>query len=218
MARAALGGTARRAGAAVDFGAASVPRVGVATGDWWRPHDPVIGDAVRSAARALAGLGVPVTEQDTPGIAELAATYPVITGAEAYATHREWFATRRDEYQPATAERLAAHTDTPAHVYVDAQRTRSRLTSALLGHLGCDVLLCPTTRLRATPIGTSEVDGIGVRPSLLEPTSPFNLTDLPVVALPVPVPGLPAGIQLVGVTVGEDVLLGLARALEGALR
>ena len=47
---------------------------------------------------------------------------------------------------------------------------------------------------------------------------PFNLTDRPVVALPVPVPGLPAGVQLAGITVGEDVLLGLARALEEALR
>ncbi len=57
-----------------------------------------------------------------------------------------------------------------------------------------------------------------VLPSMLQLTSPFNLLDRPVVALPVPVPGLPAGVQLVGVTVGEDVLLGLARALETALR
>nr|WP_222132385.1 amidase [Pseudonocardia sp. C8] len=212
-ARSALGG-----GTDGPPGGAARPRVGVACDDWWRPHDPVIAGAVRAAADALAGLGVPVAEQDTPGIAELTAAYPVITGSEAYTTHRHWFATRRGEYQQATADRLAPHADAPAYAYVDAQRTRSRLGAALLDHLGCDVLLCPTTRLRATPIGVSEVEGHPVRASFLDLTSPFNLTDRPVVALPVPVPGLPAGIQLVGITVGEDVLLGLARALEGALR
>ncbi|MEU6696297.1 amidase [Pseudonocardia sp. NPDC046786] len=202
--------------------AAQPYRIGVATGHWWRPHDPAITDAVRTVAGTLAGLGADVSEQDTPGVDELAATYPVITGAEAFATHREWFARRRDEYQPATVERLAPHADVPAHAYVDAQRTRRRLAAALTGHLGCDVLLCPTTRLRATPIGAGTVptpDGeIAVRPALLETTSPFNLLDLPVVALPVPVPGLPAGVQLVGVTVGDDVLLDLAGAVERALR
>lgn len=213
VARAALGGPGPAAGATAD---GRPVRVGVAAGDWWRPHDAAIADAVRIAADALAGLGLPVSEQDTPGVAELAATYPVITGCEAWATHREWFATRRDDYRPATAARLAAHVDTPAHVYVDAQRTRARSSAAVLDHLRCDVLLCPTTRLRATPIGAEEVDGVAVRPALLETTSPFNLLDRPVVALPVPVPGLPAGIQLAGITVGEDVLLELSRVLEGA--
>ncbi|MFP5068955.1 amidase [Pseudonocardia nantongensis] len=198
---------------------AAAPRIGLATDGWWRPHDPVLTGAVRTAADALAGLGLPVDEVDTPGIAELAATYPVITGAEAYATHREWYATRREEYQPATLDRLAPHAEAPAHRYVDARRTRDRLAASLLDHVGAraDVLLCATTRLRATPIGTDEVDGVGVRPSMLELTSPFNLTDRPVVALPVPVPGLPAGIQLVGVTVDEDVLLALAGVLETTL-
>ncbi|MEQ3551071.1 amidase [Pseudonocardia nematodicida] len=193
-------------------------RIGVASGAWWRPHDPVIADAVRTAADALTALGADLSEQDTPGIEELAATYPLITGAEAYATHREWFATRRDEYQPVTAARIAPNAELPAHTYVDARRTRTRCSAALLAHLRCEVLLCPTTRLRATPIGASDVDGVPVRPSMLELTSPFNLTDRPVVALPVPVPGLPAGVQLVGITAGEDALLDLAGALEGVLR
>ncbi len=142
----------------------------------------------------------------TPDIAELAATYSVIAGAEAYATHREWFATRRDAYQPATAQRLAEQVDVPAHRYVDAQRTRRRLGDRLLAHVGAtaDVLLTATTRLRATPIGMTEADGLGVRAALLALTSPFNVTDRPAVSVPVGVPGLPAGVQLAGITVGED--------------
>lgn len=205
-------------------GAPAPVRIGIADGEWWRPHDPALADAVRTAATALAGLGHPVSEVGTPDVEELAATYTVITGAEAYATHRHWYTTRRDEYQPSTAARIAAHADAPAHAYVDARRTRRRLASSLVEHLRgrADVLLCVTTRLRATPIGASSVPTPGgdvpVAGSLLEPTSVFNLTDLPVVALPVPGPGLPAGIQLVGVTLGEGELLGLARSLERAWR
>jgi amidase len=50
-------------------------------------------------------------------------------------------------------------------------------------------------------------------------TAPFNLAGLPVFALPVPLPGshLPAAVQLVGPAGGEEVLCGVAAALESAL-
>ncbi|ANY06513.1 amidase [Pseudonocardia sp. HH130630-07] len=192
-------------------------RIGVATGDWWRPQDPVIGDAVRIAADALADLGHPVTGQETPDVAELVATYAEITGSEVYATHRDWLATRRGEYQPATADRVSARGEAPAHAYLGARRERDRLAAAFLAGLDCDVLLCPTTLLRATPLGDGPSEP-GVQMAMLQATAPFNLTDRPVVALPVPVPGLPAGIQLVGITVGEAAVLDLAGALEPVLR
>ncbi len=190
-------------------------RVGLPDDPYWQAADPALADAVDAAARDLERAGAEIVAVSTPDIAELAATYPVITGAEAYATHREWFATRRDEYQPATAERLAEHADAPAHRYVDARRTRRRLGDRLLAHVGAtaDVLLTATTRLRATPIGVSEVDGLGVRPAMLGLTSPFNVTDRPAASVPVPVPGLPAGVQLAGITVGEDAVLAAAAAV-----
>jgi aspartyl-tRNA(Asn)/glutamyl-tRNA(Gln) amidotransferase subunit A len=67
--------------------------------------------------------------------------------------------------------------------------------------------------LRATPIGVSEVDGLGVRAAMLALTSPFNVTDRPAVSAPVPGPGLPAGVQLAGITVGEDAVLAAAAAV-----
>lgn len=190
-------------------------RVGLPDDPYWDAADPGLADAVGAAARDLERAGAEVVEVSTPDVAELAATYPVITGAEAYATHREWFTTRRDEYQPATAERLAEQAEGPAHRYVDAQRTRRRLGDRLLAHVGAtaDVVLTASTRLRATPIGQSEVDGLGVRPAMLELTSPFNVLDRPAVSVPVPVPGLPAGVQLAGITVGADAVLAAAAAV-----
>jgi aspartyl-tRNA(Asn)/glutamyl-tRNA(Gln) amidotransferase subunit A len=190
-------------------------RVGLPDDPYWQAADPALTDAVRAAARDLERAGAEILEVSTPDIEELVSTYPVITGAEAYATHREWFATRRGEYRPATAERLAEHAEAPAYRYVDAQRTRRRLGDRLLAHVGAsaDVLLTATTRLRATPIGVSEVDGLAVRAAMLGLTSPFNVLDRPAVSVRVPAPGLPAAVQLAGITVGEDAVLAAAAAV-----
>jgi aspartyl-tRNA(Asn)/glutamyl-tRNA(Gln) amidotransferase subunit A len=176
--------------------------VGLPTDSYWRVHDPVIAAAVDAAAGALAGAGATVREVRMPGIDELAATYRPIVGAEAYATHRGWLAERPQDYQPSTRERLLAVADLTAD-YVAAQRARRRVGAQLLSALdGIDLLLTPTTPLRATPVGAThvEVDGavIEVRAALLSLTLPFSLLGLPAVSVPVPgVPGLPAGVQVV---------------------
>jgi aspartyl-tRNA(Asn)/glutamyl-tRNA(Gln) amidotransferase subunit A len=78
-----------------------------------------------------------------------------------------------------------------------------------------DVLLTPTTPIRATSIGESIVDGREVRAALLSLTLPFNLTGWPAVSVPMPPAdgGLPVGVQLVGVLTGENELLTLVETL-----
>jgi aspartyl-tRNA(Asn)/glutamyl-tRNA(Gln) amidotransferase subunit A len=82
-----------------------------------------------------------------------------------------------------------------------------------------DVLLLPTTRLRATPIGQAQVqvDGteVDVRPQLLGLTLPFNLTGWPAASVPGEVADgeLPAGVQVVGVRLEERGVLRVAGAL-----
>jgi len=198
-------------------------RVGVPSDAYWRPLDPALAAAVDAAAARLRAGGAEVSEVRTPVIDELAATYPVIVGAEAYATHGHWLADRPQDYQQVTRERLEPFADLPARTYVDALRARRRLTAALRASVGeVDVLLLPTTRLRATPIGatTVDVDGspVDVRPQLLGLTLPFNLTGWPAVSVPGEVSdgGLPAGVQVVGVRLEERGVLRVAAALEQA--
>jgi aspartyl-tRNA(Asn)/glutamyl-tRNA(Gln) amidotransferase subunit A len=186
-------------------------RVALLADDYWRAADPALTAAVEEAAAALADAGIEVVERRTPMIDELAATYPTIVGAEAYATHTAWLAERPDAYQAATRERLLPWGELAAHDYVAARRTRRRLGAELRAALGdVDALLLPTTRLRATPIGAAEVDGVAVRPALLALTLPFNLTGWPAVSVPGATTGLPAGVQLVGVGLDERSLLRLA--------
>ncbi len=195
-------------------------RVGVLPDTYWRPADPVIDDGVTAAVQRLAKAGAPVVEVRTPMIDELAVTYGEIVGAEAYATHAAWLARRRDDYQPDTAERLERYADQPARSYVEALRTRRRLSAALRAACaGIDVLVLATTRLRATPVGAAKVilDGVpvSVRGSLLALTLPFNLTGWPAVSVPGEVSdgGLPLGVQVVGVRLAERGILRVAAAL-----
>ncbi len=163
-------------------------RVGVPVDDYWRPVDPVIAEGVAAAVAALEKAGAQIVEVRTPMIDELATTYPVIVGAEAYATHAPWLAERPDDYQPLIRERLLSFAGQPAKDYIDAQRTRRRLVPEFRAAVeGVDVLVLATTRLRATPIGQAEVDGVQVRPALLALNLPFNLSGWPAVSVPAPV-------------------------------
>lgn len=186
-------------------------RVGVPVDPYWRAHDPVLDDAAATAVDRLRAGGARVVDVRTPMIDELAAIYPRIVGAEAYATHARWLAQRPQDYQQATLDRFMP--DVSATEYVLAQRTRRRLGSALAAACAdVDVLVLPTTRLRATPIGDGTADGHPVRPSLLALTLPFNITGWPAVSVPVPPSdgGLPAGVQVVGVRLYEPGVLRVA--------
>jgi aspartyl-tRNA(Asn)/glutamyl-tRNA(Gln) amidotransferase subunit A len=190
----------------------------VPSDEHWETADPVIDDAWDAAVRALERAGARIVDRRLPQCAELAATYPEIVGAEAHATHRPFLAERPEAYQPIIRERLLSFAERPAHHYVDAQRGRRWRTRELRAALdGVDVLLTPTTRLRATPIGAAEVDGVPVRPSLLELNAPFNMTGWPAVSVPVAPSdgGLPVGVQVVGVGLDERGVLRVAGAIEG---
>jgi Asp-tRNA(Asn)/Glu-tRNA(Gln) amidotransferase A subunit family amidase len=197
-------------------------RVGVPADDYWRPVDPVIADGVAAAIAALEKAGAQIVEVRTPMIDELATAYPVIVGNEAYATHAAWLAERPDDYQPFIRDRLLSMAGKPAKDYIDAQRTRRRLVPQFRAAVeGVDVLVTATTRLRATPIGQREVDGVEVRPALLALNLPFNLSGWPAVSVPAPVDspdGLPVGVQVAGVTLGERGILRVAAAIESAHR
>ncbi len=216
------GGTVGTGGGIQAPGVAGL-RIGVPTDAYWRAADPVIDAAVTTAADRLGDAGAQVVDVTTPMIDELAATYAVIVGAEAAATHAADLTAHPQLYQPATRDRLLPNLDLPARAYVDALRARRRLSAALratLADAGIDALVLGTTRLRATPIGAESVPtpsgDVAVRPALLALTLPFNLTGWPAVSVPGAVADgeLPAGVQVVGVRLEERGVLRVAAALE----
>lgn len=198
-------------------------RIGVPTGSYWEAVDPAITATVRDSVARLEKAGAQVTEIDVPGIDDLAPLYFTIVNAEAYATHRDWLESRRDDYQEATLERLEPNAGLSATEYVDAQRARVRLTKQIRTACdGVDALVLPTTRVRATPIGAVSVEiggrDVTVRPSLLALTLPFNLMGWPAVSVPGRVEdgALPVGVQVAGVRLEERGVLRVAAAIENA--
>ena len=195
-------------------------RIGLLAGPEWAVHDPAIAAAVQAAAEALQRAGAEVVEIIVPDVAELAATYPTIVGAEAHAQHSRWLAERPGDYQQATRERLAAQSGLLASEYLGALATRARLRESTVGLLrrtyGLDALLLASTPIRATPIGEDTVDGRDVRSELLRLGIPFSVLGLAAVSVPAPgVTGLPVGVQVVGVKLEERGILRVAAAITG---
>ncbi|WP_093352879.1 amidase [Pseudonocardia ammonioxydans] len=217
---------AARAALAGDPGRPRGPRgarVGLAVDPYWTAAEPAVRAAVDRAAAALEAAGAEVREVGTPGIDEIAAAYMPILGAEAHARHAATLAERPGDYQPESATGLSLLAGAPPDEHAAALRTARRVTDRLAGHLaGFDAVLTPATRVRATPLGARLVDVAGERSTvaaaLLEPALPANVTGWPALSVPVAGPGLPAGVQLLGVgdDADERLLLELAETVTHA--
>lgn len=201
-------------------------RIGLPTGEMFRVLDPAIGEALETAAATLRRGGADVVEVEVDDVEALAATYPVIVGAEAYATHAAALAEHPERFQALTRERLQAQARITALEYLTALRTRARLRAATLHTLGrtfgLHALLCASTPLRATRLGEPEHAGEDVRGALLRLGIPFSVLGVPAVSVPAPgVPGspggsaaaLPVGLQVAGVSLEERGVLRVAAAI-----
>jgi Asp-tRNA(Asn)/Glu-tRNA(Gln) amidotransferase A subunit family amidase len=121
---------------------------------------------------------------------------------------------------PATRDRFFAGALLPACVVQKARRLRlafrDRLRAVFADY---DILLapatpCPAPRLDQTTlrIGGREVP---LRPNIGIYTQPLSFGGLPIVTVPVDIPGqLPVGVQIVGAPWQEDLVLRVAAMLE----
>ncbi|WP_137725740.1 amidase [Prescottella subtropica] len=179
-------------------------RIGRLRGANWDAEDPGIAAALERAVAALVDAGAEVIDVDLPETGALLDAYPVVTGSEAYETHRDWFEAHPERYQPATAALLAAQRDRPAVDYIHAVRSVERLRrqalSRLRGDLRLDGLVTATTPLRSvTQQQALSPDPSVARVPLLRMCSPFNALGVPALSVPVRVDdGTPVGVQVVG--------------------
>lgn len=185
--------------------------VGVLTAQLADPSvTPQVGAALAAALEALAAAGWQVRRVSAPWLDELARweeTLSVIVARQAYLVHAD-----RDTsgYADGTRALLDYGASVSGERFAAALAEQNELTTLITGSLaGLDVLAGPTVGYQAP-----EEDppfGLGDDNAESRFTGPYNLSGHPAISLPVPGPGLPAGLQLAGRR-GEDANLLLAAA------
>jgi len=190
-------------------------RVGVVRREFEESIDPAVRQAALDAVAVLQDLGLTVVNVTTPPFEEAVLSLLTILFVEAAAFHREWTARRPDGYSPAVLERLKMGALIPGVDYLHAQRARRAFRDRLARVFDeVDVLVTPTSPTPAHEF-SEEVPGRDFTPYIRR-TGPFNLTGYPALSIPCGYSpdGLPLGLQLVGRSFEEAVLLRVAHAYQ----
>ncbi|HUB14342.1 MAG TPA: AtzE family amidohydrolase [Acetobacteraceae bacterium] len=181
-----------------------------------------------ASAEALSALDTVATalhanaEIELPEAARARAAAYVITASEGAALHLPRLRDRPQDFDPDVRDRLIAGALIPASIVTQAQKFRRWYRAAVL-HLfqSVDVILAPATPCVAPLIGqkTFILDGkeMPLRPNIGIYTQPVSFIGLPVVAVPVCLPGsLPIGVQIITAPWREAVALRVAQTLLAA--
>ena len=177
------------------------------------------------AVRQFKVIGAEVDEVSIPTI-DMASTIATnIMWAEAYEYHEKWMRTRPDDYGLDVRRMLEAGMHAPAVDYVRSQRARVRSLAEALDALDkFDVLIAPTAGIAAPRIDVGaralmpNGQPVNMLTAVLRFTAPFNVTGLPVLAVPTGLTpdGLPLSMQIIGRPFDESTVFKAAAAYEQA--
>jgi AtzE family amidohydrolase len=190
-------------------------RIAVLDGHFARGGEP---GAFAAVAQVAATLGV--TRRVTiPEAHRARAAAMVITASEGAALHLADLKTRAHDFDPLTRDRFLAGVLVPTTWYVQAQRFRAWYRQVTRIFREVDVLLAPTTPCAAPLIGQERMtmDGVEVltRPNLGVYTQPISFIGLPVLSVPVTMPGtMPLGVQIIAAPFREAHALRVGALLE----
>jgi len=183
-------------------------------------HESVVA-TVREALDVLDDLGAQILEVDVPDTAALVAGWGLTCGVDCTRAHAATYPTRKDEYGPALAGLLDAGLKATPEAYARLERLRAAFRTGLEDVLGTvDAIIAPCM---TGPIPSAERLGPPRRPvdqgrSMISFTAPFDYSGHPTITLPLALDaeGMPRAFQLVGRLLGEDRLIGVGSAFEGA--
>jgi 1-carboxybiuret hydrolase len=191
-------------------------RIAVADGYFAKGAQPEAFEAVARVAQALdvtASVTIPEAHRAR------AAAY-MITASEGANLHFANLRSRPQDFDPATRDRFLAGALIPAHWTIQAQRFRQWYRDRVREIFqNVDIILAPTTPCVAPLLGQEKMiiagEEVLVRPNLGLYTQPLSFIGLPVLSVPVHLPGyLPLGVQIIAAPYNEALILRVATLLE----
>ena len=196
-------------------------RLGKPVNHYFDPLDPEVAAAMALALERLARSGAQIVPIEVPETAELADVFLPLVAVELLATlGAERFRKARELLDPIVWSRCERMLDYPAAEYViRLRRHRALCRIAQQRMAGLDAWVTPTTPDVALPVAS--LDTLEKAAAWITRgthcTRPGNLFGQCGVSIPLPVRGLPVGLQLMCAGGDDAALLSIAQGVEQAL-
>jgi aspartyl-tRNA(Asn)/glutamyl-tRNA(Gln) amidotransferase subunit A len=198
-------------------------RIGVPTSFYVDDLDSEVARILDETIAVLKQEGATIVAVELPDQRQLTAACQLVLAVEAAAFHKRWMIERPDDYGPQVLMRLQNGLAIPAVSYLEAMRWRGPALSAHLAAVaGVDAVIAPVAPVAAPTIAESDVgnspDAEAVIQRLTRFTRPINYLGLPSLAIPTGFTsrGLPVGMQLIGRSFDEAMLLRIGAAFQRA--
>ena len=183
-----------------------------------------VAQAYANALAALEAAGARLIETAFPALDEIAPVQAKggLNVPEAWTTHRELLARAADGYDQRVRSRIERGATIPVHDYIEALRIRARIIARMnLQTQDFDVLAMPTCPRVPPAIAALETDEAAYTSTnllMLRNTAAANFLDRCAISLPCNLPGeAPVGFMLMGETMGDARLFGIAAAVEAVV-
>ncbi|QWG23059.1 amidase [Bradyrhizobium sediminis] len=197
--------------------------IGVPTAFYVDDLDAEVARILDDTIATLKREGAQIVQVELPEQRQLTAACQFVLATEAAAFHKRWMIERPGDYGPQVLMRLQNGLAISGVSYLEAMRWRG---SALAAHnaavAGVDAMIAPAAPVAAPTIAESDVgnspDAEAVIQRLTRFTRPINYLGLPSLAIPAGFTqgGLPVGMQLVGRSFDEAMLLRIGAAFQRA--
>ena len=196
-------------------------KVGVPTAFYVDDLDPEVARVLDETIATLSKEGAEIVKVDLPDQRQLTAACQLVLATEAAAMHKRWMIERPQDYGAQVLMRLQNGLAIPGVSYLEAMRWRGPALAAYLAAVaGTDAVLAPVAPVPAPTIAESDVgnspNAEAVIQRLTKFTRPVNYLGLPSLSIPAGFAksGLPVGMQLIGRSFDEAMLLRIGAAFQ----
>ena len=209
-----------------DFAAATTGSIkgltiGVPTAFYVDDLDAEVAGVLDATIAVLKREGAKFIQVELPDQRQLSAACQLVLAVEAAAFHKRWMIERPQDYGPQVLMRLQNGLAIPGVSYLEAMRWRGPALAAFLAAVAdVDAVIAPVAPVAAPTIAESDVgnspEAEAVIQRLTRFTRPINYLGLPSLAIPAGFTrgGLPVGMQLVGRSFDEAILLRVGAAFQ----